>query len=200
MTRRAGLTRDFVLTTAADLADKVAPEPLTLNALAEKLEVSKPSLYNYFDGLPGLQRDLALSGTRNLHTRLMRASVGKAGDEAVFALADEFRAFIHAHRGVYALMVRASRNRRPIDKELGTVEAEVVQVVAAVLSAYHLEGDDLIHALRGLRSFIHGFATLENAGGFGIALDLDTSFHRLLEMFVNGLRAEQPARVGPQTR
>jgi AcrR family transcriptional regulator len=188
MTRRAGLTRDLVLTTAESLADKVAPEPLTLNALAEKLDVQKPSLYNYFDGLHGLQRELALAGTRELNMRLMHASVGKSGDAAVFALAGEFRAFIHAHPGVYALMVRASRNRKPIDKELGRVEADVVQVVAAVLSAYRLSGDDLIHAIRGLRSFIHGFATLENAGGFGIALDLDTSFHRLIQMFVGGLR------------
>ena len=119
----------------------------------------------------------------------MRASVGKAGDDAVFALAHEVRAFIHEHPGVYALMVRASRNRKPIDKELGSVEADVVQIVAAVLSAYHLQGDDLIHAIRGLRSFVHGFATLENAGGFGIALDLDASFERLAQMFVNGLRA-----------
>lgn len=188
MTRRAGLTRDFVLNTAANLADKVAPNPLTLNALAEKLDIQKPSLYNYFDGLGGLQRELALAGTRELHMRLMRAGVGKAGDEAVSALAGEFRGFIREHPGVYPLMVRASRNRKPVDKELGKVEGDVVQVVAAVLSAYHLSDEDLIHAIRGLRSFIHGFATLENAGGFGIALDLDTSFHRLVQMYLNGLR------------
>lgn len=189
MTRRAGLTRDIVLTTAAKLADKVAPEPLTLNALAEKLDVQKPSLYNYFDGVQGMNRALAFAGACEFRDRLMRASVGKAGDDAVFALAHEVRAFIHEHPGVYALMVRASRNRKPIDKELGSVEADVVQIVAAVLSAYHLQGDDLIHAIRGLRSFVHGFATLENAGGFGIALDLDASFERLAQMFVNGLRA-----------
>ena len=189
MTRRAGLTRDVVLTTAAKLADKVAPEPLTLNLLAEKLEIQKPSLYNYFDGLPGLQRELALAGARELSARMLRASAGKAGDVAVFALAREFRAFIHDHPGVYALMMRASRNRKPIDKELGAIENDVLQVVLAVLSAYPLQGDELLHAARGWRSAVHGFATLENAGGFGLALDLDTSFQRLIQMFVNGLRA-----------
>lgn len=191
MTRRAGLTRDFVLTTAAKLADKAAPEPLTLNALAKKLGVQKPSLYNYFDGLPGLRRELALAGARELRDRLLRASVGKAGDDAVFALAHQVRAFIHEHPGVYALMVRASRNRKPIDKELGSVEGEAVQIVAAVLSAYRLQDDNLIHAIRGLRSVIHGFATLENAGGFGIALDLDESFERIVRVYVNGLRAAE---------
>jgi|SRR5581483_4565209 AcrR family transcriptional regulator len=189
MTRRAGLTRDFVLTTAAKLADKVAPEPLTLNALAEKLGVQKPSLYNYFDGLPGLNRELARAGTRELRDRLMRASIGKAGDDAVFALAQEFRAFIHEHPGNYALMARVARNRKPVDKELGALEADIVNIVAAALNAYKLQGDDMIDAARAFRSCVHGFATLENAGGFGIALDLDSSFERLIQMFINGLRA-----------
>ena len=41
---------------------------------------------------------------------------------------------------------------------------------------------------RGLRSVAHAFATLEVAHGFGIPLDLDGSFDRLLRAFVAGLR------------
>lgn len=189
MTRRAGLTRAFVLETAIKLADKLAPEPLTLNALAEKLNVQKPSLYNYFDGLPGLQRELALAGARELRDRLSKVGVGKAGDDAVFALADEFRAFIHQHPGVYALMVRASRNRRPVDKELGAVETQVLDVVRAAFAAYALEEEEMLHTIRGFRSFVHGFATLEDGGGFGLALDRDESFRRMAQTFVNGIRA-----------
>ena len=190
MTRRAGLTHELVLETAIKLSDKIAPEPLTLNALADKLKIQKPSLYNYFDGLPGLQRELALAGTRELRDALLRAGMGHAGDDAVFALANEFRAFIHAHPGVYAVMMRASRNRKPIDKELGAAEGEIVDLVVAAMRAYRLQGDDMLHAVRGFRSFVHGFATLENAGGFGLALDLDESFRRLTQMFIQGIRAE----------
>jgi len=48
-----------------------------------------------------------------------------------------------------------------------------------------------VHAARGLRSVAHGFATLEVAGGFGIALEPEESFVRLLEAFAAGLRDEQ---------
>ena len=58
----------------------------------------------------------------------------------------------------------------------------------AVLASYGLRGEDAVHAARGLRSVAHGFATLEVAGGFGIPLDLDESFDRLLRAFVAGLR------------
>ena len=39
-----------------------------------------------------------------------------------------------------------------------------------------------------LRSVIHGFATLEVAGGFGLPLDCDESFRRLIAMLIAGLQ------------
>lgn len=47
-----------------------------------------------------------------------------------------------------------------------------------------LEGDDAVHAMRGPRAAAHGFATLEAAGGFGLAADVDASFHRLVDRIV----------------
>jgi hypothetical protein len=54
-----------------------------------------------------------------------------------------------------------------------------------------LNGDDAIHAVRALRSLVHGFATLEVSGGFGIPLDLDESFHRLVDLFIAGIQQEE---------
>jgi hypothetical protein len=34
---------------------------------------------------------------------------------------------------------------------------------------------------------VHGFATLEVAGGFGLPLDLDESFNQLVEVFIRGM-------------
>jgi len=63
-----------------------------------------------------------------------------------------------------------------------------VGIVRAVLAGYGLEGDDALHATRGLRSLLHGFVSLETGGGFGLPLDLDESFRRLLQVFMAGLR------------
>ena len=38
---------------------------------------------------------------------------------------------------------------------------------------------------------VHGFATLEAAGGSGIPADLDESFDRLLRPFVAGLQGRE---------
>ena len=59
----------------------------------------------------------------------------------------------------------------------------------AVLRGYELDGDDAIHAARIIRSALHGFVALQSAGGFGIPLDLDETFARLVAVLDVGLRA-----------
>jgi hypothetical protein len=60
-------------------------------------------------------------------------------------------------------------------------------VLAAVLGGSGLEDDELIHAVRALRSAVHGFAALEAAGGFGLAADPDESFRRLVDALAKGI-------------
>jgi hypothetical protein len=84
--------------------------------------------------------------------------------------------------------VRPAAVEAPGDAERDQVEARVVHVAVAVVASFGLAGDDAIHAVRALRSVVHGFATLETAGGFGIPLDLDESFRRLVAMVVAGLK------------
>ena len=60
-----------------------------------------------------------------------------------------------------------------------------MQVVADVLSGFDLAGDDAIDAIRALRSALHGFVSLEAEGGFGLPLDVDRSFDRLVQGMVS---------------
>ena len=60
-------------------------------------------------------------------------------------------------------------------------------VVLDILAGYDLRGDDAIDAARALRSMLHGFITLEAAGGFGLPVDIDRSFGRLVDGLVTAL-------------
>ena len=188
MSPRAGLSREAVVEAAAALADEEGLEGVTLAELASRLGVRTPSLYNHVAGLEGLRRELALLGTRELGRRLGHAAVGKATDEATFAMAQAYRDFVKERPGLYAATVRSYRVSDPEDPELAAAEGEAMEVVLAVLASYGLSGEEAVHTARGLRSIAHGFATLEVAGGFGIPLDLDESFRRLLRAFTTGLR------------
>ena len=64
-----------------------------------------------------------------------------------------------------------------------------------MLRGYQLDPDQEIHALRTLRSILHGFATLEAAGGFQIDADVDDSFTWCINFLDHGLKSA--SRAGP---
>jgi AcrR family transcriptional regulator len=193
---RAGLDRAAVAAAAAALADEEGLERLTLARVAERLGIRTPSLYNHVAGLAGLRREMAVFGVRELGRRLSRAAIGKTGDEAIEALADAHRAFVGERPGLYAATLPASRLREPADPELQAAEQEALEPVLVVLaSSYGLEDEEALHATRCLRATVHGFATLEVAGGFGLALDTDESFRRLVRTIIGGLRRGELAGV-----
>jgi AcrR family transcriptional regulator len=181
---RKGLTEASVVACAAGLADRDGLDALTLGAVAAALDVRVPSLYNHVAGLAGLRRALALEGLRELGERLLTAVVGRAGDDALAGMAAAYRAYAREHPGVYEALQRAPA---PGDAELAAAAEALLGTVLAVLSGYGLADDELIHAARGLRSALHGFAGLERAGGFAIDLDPDASFAWLVETLAAGM-------------
>lgn len=184
MASRAGLDRAAVVRAAAELVDAAGGREVTLADLAAHLGIRTPSLYNHIAGQEGLRRELALLGLRELAARLSRAAIGKAADDAVFALAHAYRAFAKERPGLYAATLRAPD---PTDDELLKVSQEILSILRTVLEAYGLRDDAAVHTIRALRSLLHGFVSLELAGGFGLPLDLDESFVRLVHVFIDGL-------------
>jgi len=192
---RPRLDRKAVVDAAVDLLNTGGGE-VALNDLAKKLGIQPPSLYNHIDGLPGLYRELALRNAQLLGERLSQAVIGKSGSQAVLALAEAYRAYIKESPGLYMASLKASGNRPEANEELRKAEERVVAVCLAVLASFGLHGEDELHAVRGLRSLVHGFATLEIAGGFGLPLDCDESFRRMGVMFIRGLESAGGKNTG----
>jgi AcrR family transcriptional regulator len=181
---RAGLTRERVAEEAAALADEVGLHGLTLVALATRLGVRQPSLYNHIDSLAGLRRDIAVNAKRDLGLVLARASVGRSGADAIAAMSYAYRAWALEHPARYEA---SNLMPAPGDVEDEATSVAAIQVIADVLTAYHLEGDDAVDAIRAFRSSLHGFVTYETAGAFRWSADVDRSFDRLVGGFVVAL-------------
>ena len=190
MARRPGLNRERIVEAAAELVDSEGPEALTLAALAKRFEVRTPSLYNHIDGLDDVHRSLALRSLCGLTEQLRRAVMGRSGPDALAALAQSYRDFAKRHPGQYA---RTQRSAEGDDPELEAAGRDALEVVLAVLRGYRLEGDEALHAARGLRSALHGFVLLETGGGFGLDLDVGESYRWLLNMIEAGLTRDVPA-------
>jgi AcrR family transcriptional regulator len=180
---RRGLDRAQVVAAAGALADREGLEAVTLGRLAAELGVRPPSLYNHIEGLDGVLRGIALQALEELTGELQAAAVGRSGPQALRATAAALRAFAIRRPGAYAAIQRAA----PDDPQIGPASARTVEVFVAVLGAWELEGDDAIHAVRIVRSALHGFVALELTGGFGLPLDLDETFDRLVDVLAKGL-------------
>ena len=186
MAKRVGIDKDAVVRAAAKIADDHGWDALTLARVAKKLRIRSPSLYNHVGGLEGLRRELKLLALRDLNAALSRATIGKSRDDAVRGLAAAYRAFVKRHPGTYAAtMVAAPKN----DPAMEAAASNIVETILSVLSGYGLDRREGLHAIRALRSTVHGFAALEIAGGFGIPLDVDKSFEWLVSALLAGLSA-----------
>lgn len=184
--KRPGLTPSVVLLEAAKLADANGFDQLSLADLAARFRIKPPSLYNHIESLEALQRDLAMMALQALADALGKAAIGRSKDDAVRSLAAAYRDFVKKHPGLYQATQRAVGEGDP---ELSRASDEVLNVCLAVLRGYGLDRRASLHALRGLRSAIHGFASLEAIGGFGIPLSINESFGWLVECFVSALNA-----------
>jgi len=79
------------------------------------------------------------------------------------------------------------------DEEHRAAASEAIDVLLAVMRGWDLEGDDAIHAVRAFRSAVHGFVAIEAAAGFGMDVDVDASFDRLVATLAGGLGEPRPA-------
>ena len=182
---RAGLNTAAVVAAAAEIADAEGLDRLTLARVAAAAGVRTPSLYNHVESLDDVRRRVALLALRDLADALRDAAVGRAGDDALVAMADAYRAYARRYPGRYAATQRAPAEG---DEAMRAAAAGAVDVVLAILRGYGLEGDDAIHAARAVRSALHGFVALETGGGFGIPVDLDESYARMVRALARGLR------------
>lgn len=194
MSPRSNLTKEAVVQAAADLLNTEGLDALSLNRLAEKLDIRTPSLYNHVDGLPGLMRELSILNARNLAERLSDAAIGQSGPQLVMSVMQAYRSYIKEFTGLYLSTLRVSGMQEEVDPELEKEEARSLKVALAVMASFGLKGEDAIHAVRAFRSLVHGFATLEVYGGFGLPLDLDESFVRLVDLFIAGLQGQSEER------
>jgi AcrR family transcriptional regulator len=184
MSPRIGLDLNSLLQAAAEIADTQGLEEVTLALLAQKLKIRPPSLYNHINGLQGLRIKLAVHGMKQLNTLMTHAAVGRSGDEAVRAIGVAYVGFARAHPGLYEATLIAPHLW---DEELTEEGGKLVNLVVRVLEYYDLKDDSALHAVRGFRSMIHGFASLEQRGGFGLPLDLDVTLSLLLDTFLAGI-------------
>ncbi|TFC29192.1 TetR/AcrR family transcriptional regulator [Cryobacterium sp. TMT2-18-3] len=183
---RAGLDADIVTRAGAALADEIGLANLSMNVIAKRLGVKAPSLYKHVDSLSSLIHRIAILATTELGDAIRDATQGRAGGDALAAAAHALRSFVEGHPGRYAATLGA-RPGGP-DDPLHAALSRSLDSFSAVLRGYRLDPTEEIHALRMLRSSLHGFASLEMSDGFQMDTVVGDSFAWMITFIDQGLR------------
>ncbi|GGM31746.1 transcriptional regulator [Micromonospora sonchi] len=190
---RAGLNPQVVVRAAAQLADEVGYEKLTLAALASRLGVALPSLYKHVRGADALAQKLSALAIAELADEMMTAAAGRSGGDALRAVAVAYRSYARRHPGRYPASQRVPD---PADPEHLAAGERAVGIAYAMLQGYGIDGDAAVDAARMFRAAVHGFVALEATGGFGLPREVDRSFAQLIAALDVAFRSWPSAVAG----
>jgi hypothetical protein len=109
----------------------------------------------------------------------------------VLAAAIALRQFAHEHPGLYAASLPSTHAAIP---ELDAAGEQFVDIFFDLVRQYGFDGEEAVHAVRGLFGTVHGFIMLERAGTFGMPVDTDESFRWLVQTYVASLDAKDRSR------
>ncbi|MGW3555452.1 TetR/AcrR family transcriptional regulator [Streptomyces griseoincarnatus] len=190
MAPRVGLTTERLTRAGATLADEVGLDQVTVSELARRFDVKVASLYSHVKNSHDLKTRIALLALEELADRAADALAGRAGKDALVALANVYRDYAREHPGRYA----AAQFR--LDPETAAASAGVrhAKMTRALLRGYHLDEPDQTHAVRLLGSVFHGYVSIEMGGGFShSAPDTEETWSRVLDALDALLRTWPPA-------
>ncbi|MDD3233181.1 MAG: WHG domain-containing protein [Candidatus Methanomethylophilus sp.] len=185
MNTKRGLDSQIIFNAAAELAEEKGLENVSLLQVAEKLGVRSPSLYNHLSGLQELSSGIAEIAISRLEDAVRNAAVGRSKEDALTAIAGAYRKFAKENPELYKAILRF-----PIYNDSGVKEAghALVRILYQVMKPYHYSKEETIDFVRGFRSALHGFVSLEEAGFFQSAdANVNKSYERLVSRLISTL-------------
>ena len=188
MIKRRTLSKEAVVRRAVEMINASGnPDTLSLAELAASLDIKTPSLYNHITGIEGLHRELHLYTWQHLGQQMRETVAGYSGRKALFELAYAYRAFARANPGLYRLALVSAIDSE--DAEMQAAGGDTLTTIMLSFNSLGMAGEDAIHAVRGFRSLLHGFVSLENSGGFAMPYEIEKSFHRAVTAYIDGILA-----------
>lgn len=183
---RVGLTTERLVRAGAELADEVGFDRVTVSALARRFDVRAASLYSHVRNSQDLKTGIALLALEELADRGAAALAGRAGKDALAALANVYRDYAREHPGRFEA---AGTLDVPVDAALEVAGKRVADQALAVLRAYRVPEEERIHAARYVAGTLRGFVELEAGGAFGHRKEsLEESWTRTIDALDRSLR------------
>ena len=188
MPRRRRLDRRQVIEAAIAVTEAEGPQALGINRVARALGIKPPSLYNHVANGNDLAWGVVIEANRRLLAHVRAVPVhGTDPQTRVIRLAETLRAWAMDNLSLYTVMAQTPVNND--DPEFAVLMDEMMPLFGHPLKELGLTGDAVIHAMRTMRSAVHGFVLLESSEQFGLSQPVDDSFQWLVTALVRGFAA-----------
>ncbi|MEX1368244.1 MAG: TetR-like C-terminal domain-containing protein [Nannocystaceae bacterium] len=188
MGRRKGpaLTREQVIEAGVACVRAHGADALGVARVARILGIQPPSIYNHIGKGDALARGVVIEANRQLLAALTKAAVDVEDPaQRLRLLARALRSWVLGNANLYALMARVEPdNDHP---EFAPVIEAMLELFGRPLEQLGVGDDEIIHALRSLRSMMHGFVLLETTRQFQYEQVPAESFEWAVEMFLRGV-------------
>ena len=156
-------TKEAVIKATSDLADEKGLNNVSLKAVAQKLNIRTPSLYNHIESLDNLLLEVAHNGMRDMNERMMKIAVGKIGKEAIKLVSIEYLNYMIEQRGVYETIQWAVWHGT---EETATIFNNYLSLLTTLIQSCSLNKDKTLEILNMLTGIIHGYTTLQLGNAF----------------------------------
>jgi AcrR family transcriptional regulator len=186
MVTRARLNRVAVVEMAEALVDREGWQYLTMTALAKKLGVQVPSLYNHVESLDDVVCEVQVRAHEELGKRLQRAAMGRVGADAVRTIAAAVQEFVADHPGLYDLAMT-----EPIDEERIREASEPSgAALGAVISSFGVM-EPSNEVFMSFVATLHGVVALSHTRLFGDSVEVSSVYERAVDLVVRLLEDER---------
>lgn len=182
---RAGLDKNIVVQKAAQLANEIGFENITLKILADNLNIQPPSLYNHIKGLDDLQNELMLYGWKHMEERMIEAVVGVSGYAAWEAICRAFYRYATENPGIFSAMLWYNKYQ---NDEAKRVTERLFSICSKIVDSLNISEENCNHLIRTFRAFLEGFSLLVNNKAFGHSLSVEDSFNISLKVLIAGMK------------
>lgn len=182
---RADIDKSAIINKAAELANEIGLEKVTLKLLACNLNIKPPSLYNHIKGLEDLQKEVMLYGWRQLEERVIEAAICVTGYDALEAMGRTFYKYATENPGIFNAMLWYNKFQ---SDEMQAATKRIFSVIYKIFSTLNISQVNCDHLIRTYRAFLEGYVLLVNNKAFGHPLSIEESFEISLQVLKAGTK------------
>lgn len=165
--KKRNITREKIFQAAIQVIEERGLDSVTFPLIAEKLQIKTPSMYNHFKNIAVLKGGLSFYLYEKLNQQVHARIQGKSGKPAIKMFTMTIFEFAFAYPNTYPLL---SDIIEITDKHTDSRGAEAYsETLRELLRAFTSDPDELLFFHRAIRSYVHGYISLNLKGFFKLS-------------------------------